>query len=109
MLRGGGVGAGEGGIWGGDEGPGDGFARTAPVLAVEVAGGDDAPETLREKALWYLARGVETVWLVLPECRTVEIITTAGRVEVRTGDPIPDPASLPDLRPWVADFFRQLP
>jgi Uma2 family endonuclease len=109
MFLGGEVRAADAAIWRADPRPTDGFARTAPVLAVEVAGGDDAQDALREKALWYLARGVETVWLVLPESRSVEIVTTAGRVEVRTGGLMLAPASLPDLRPRVADFFRQLP
>ncbi len=106
MFLGGEVRAADAAVWHADQRPSDGFARTAPLLAVEVAGGDDAPEALREKALWYLAHGVETVWLVLPESRTVEIVTTKGR---RAGELLPEPASLPDLHPRVSDFFRQLP
>jgi hypothetical protein len=82
---------------------------TSPELRTHRSVGEDAPDALRQKALWYLAHGVETAWLVLPESRSVEIVTATGSVEVRAGDVMQEPIALPDLHPKVADFFRQLP
>jgi Uma2 family endonuclease len=87
---------------------GEGFARLPPVLAVEVAGVDDAPEDLLEKARWYIAHGVETVWIVLPQTRAAKVVTGAGIVDVGGDERLPEPACLPGLSPRLADFFRQL-
>ena len=46
--------------------PTSGFAVVPPLLAIEVAGQDDREPYLREKAAWYLARGVEIVGLSCP-------------------------------------------
>jgi Uma2 family endonuclease len=86
--------------------PNEGFARTPPLLAVEVAGVDDTVELLRDKARWYLDRGVETVWIVVPQSRSALVITRAG--EVTASERLPEPTSLPGLAPLVADFFRQI-
>jgi Putative restriction endonuclease len=45
--------------------------HVAPVLAVEVAGVDEDEARLRDKAAWYLAHGVQVVWVVLPERREI--------------------------------------
>lgn len=89
-------------------GRGRGLRRAAPVLAVEVAGVDDELTSLREKAAWYLGRGVEVVWLVLPETRSVVVITPSGESEHGRGEALPSIASLPGLSPSVASFFGQI-
>ena len=61
MLLGGEVRAADAAVWKNAARAGDGFARVPPVLAIEVAGADDALEALLEKARWYLDHGVETV------------------------------------------------
>lgn len=83
-----------------------GYARTAPVLAVEITGEDEELDVLLTKAEWYLGHGVAIVWIVDPPSRTVTIVTSAGRVDVT--DRIPESPLLPGLSPLVADFFRQL-
>jgi Uma2 family endonuclease len=85
-----------------------GFHRVPPVLAVEVAGIDDTVEMLRNKARWYLAHGVEVVWLLVPDERTVIVITAGGEQVFGPGDVIPERRALPGLTPRVADLFRQL-
>ena len=108
MLLGGEVRAADAAVWGNASRAGEGFARVPPVLAVEVAGVDDAPEELLEKARWYIAHGVETVWVVLPQTLAAKVVTGAGIVDVGSGERLPAPASLPGLSPLLADFFRQL-
>ena len=83
-----------------------GFARVPPILAVEVTGVDDELDALFEKAAWYLRHGVQIVWIVDPSSRSVHVVTTEGRAEIR--DRIEESPLLPGLTPLIADFFRQL-
>ncbi|MBX3224987.1 MAG: Uma2 family endonuclease [Labilithrix sp.] len=106
MLLDGEVRAADAAVWRAGEPSNNELARTPPVLAVEICGEDESLETLLEKAAWYLERGAEAVWTVVPETRSVHVTTSAGTVEV-TGR-IPETPSLPDLSPLVADFFRQI-
>lgn len=106
MLLGGEVRGADAAVWRAGEPAGNEFARTAPVLAVEICGEDESLETLLAKASWYIDHGVEIVWTVVPETRRVHVTTTTGTVEV--ADQIPEAPSLPGLAPHVADFFRQL-
>lgn len=107
MLLGGEVRAADAAVW--RDGPaGEGFARTAPLLAVEVSGVDDTVDLLRSKARWYLDHGVETVWIVVPESRSVLVITGQGETEHGANDSLPEPAGLPGLSPRAASFFAQL-
>jgi Uma2 family endonuclease len=107
MLLGGEVRAADAAVWR-NAPPGAGFSRVAPILAVEVGGVDDTLDVLLDKAGWYLAHGIETVWIVLPQSRTVHVVTAAGTVEVDGRSRLPEPAGLAELTPLVADFFRQL-
>jgi Uma2 family endonuclease len=86
--------------------PGPGYARTPPILAVEVLGKDETLDMLLEKAAWYLAHGVEVVWTVDPTTRRVRVTTTAGTAE--HDDALPTHPSVPGLAVAVADLFRQL-
>lgn len=85
-----------------------GLRRTPPVLAVEVAGIDDTVEMLREKARWYLAQGVDSVWILVPRERRASIVTSEGELELGPDGEIPERAALPGLRPRVADLFLQV-
>lgn len=85
-----------------------GYRRTAPVLAVEIAGRDEPEDALREKAQWYLARGVEIVWLVLPATRIVVVIDRAGESRFAVGEAIAPRNELPGLVVDVQRLFRQL-
>jgi hypothetical protein len=85
-----------------------GLRRVPPLLAVEVAGRDDTEAALREKADWYLAAGVATVWLVLPESREVIVVTPAGPARHDRLARLPESPSLPGLGPQVAELFVQI-
>lgn len=106
MLLGGEVRGADVAIWRAGEPSGNEFARTPPVLAVEICGEDEPLDAMLEKAAWYLEHGVEVVWTVVPGTRSVHVSTAAGTTE--TKDRIAEHASLPGLAPAVADFFRQL-
>jgi Uma2 family endonuclease len=85
------------------------FRAVPPILAVEVAGGVDEPEsTLREKAQWYFDHGVAVVWVVLPDSREVVVLTRTGETRHGMGDVLPPSPHLPDLAARVDDLFRQL-
>ena len=85
-----------------------GFARVAPVLAVEVSGEREGETSLREKARWYLAKGSEVVWLVLAESTEVIVLTSAGEHRCGLDDVMPEHPSLLGLTPRVGEFFRNL-
>lgn len=82
--------------------------RTAPVLAVEIAGQDEGESELRDKARWYLAHGVTIVWIVLPETREVVVVRGEGEARYAKGSRVAEDGELPGLAPAVADLFAQL-
>jgi Uma2 family endonuclease len=88
--------------------PTGGFPRVPPVLAAEVAGRDDPLEMLAAKASWYVEHGVEVVWILVPETRTVRVVTRDGSTEAGPHGRVPAHPSLPGLTPRVEDLFRQL-
>ena len=106
MLLGGEVRGADAAVWRAGEPAGNDFARTPPVLAVEVCGEDEPATMLLAKARWYLEHGVERVWIVDPATRTVHVVTSQGTVEVV--DRIPEAASLPGLSLSVVELFRQI-
>ncbi len=106
MLLGGEVRGADVAIWRGAFPPRSGFARVAPVLAVEIVGEDEPVDALRDKARWYLGHGVEIVWIVVPATRSVMVVTVDAELEA--AERIPESSALPGLAPLVGDFFRQL-
>jgi Uma2 family endonuclease len=92
-----------------DVGPSVGRLRHAPpILAVEVAGQDEDEQALRHKAAWYLAQGVEAVWLVMPETREVLVLRAMGEMRYGSGEVLAAEPRLPGLKPAVDRFFAQL-
>jgi len=111
MLLGGEVRAADAAVWRQDAlGPivGDELPRVAPVLAVEVAGRDDTLELLRDKATWYLARGVTIVWVVDPSTRRVHVIDRSGETTLEVSDTLAERPELPGLVVPIQRLFRQL-
>lgn len=110
MLLGGDVRGADAAVWRRDDlgAHTGGYRRVPPVLAVEVAGRDDDEASLREKAAWYLAHGVSTVWIVLPAERAVVVIDPTGESRRRAGETLPEPTALPGLLVDVARVFAQL-
>lgn len=56
-----------------DERPPDGYLMIAPDLAVEVLSPNDLAYEVDQKILDYLTAGVQLVWVVNPETRSVRI------------------------------------
>jgi Uma2 family endonuclease len=110
MLLGGEVRAADAAVWSRASlgAPAGGFARVAPVLAVEVAGPDESAEDLAPKVAWYLGHGVRVVWVVVPTERCVAVTTSEGTRTLAAHARVPVHPLLPGLEPSVATFFRQL-
>jgi Uma2 family endonuclease len=104
-------------VWRRDElgPPSGGIHRVPPVLAVEVAGLDEAETDLRRKALWYLTHGVRVIWLVLPESHEVLVMSAVGDAldpvvsRHGCGQSLLPQEALPGLVPGVDEFFSELP
>jgi Uma2 family endonuclease len=110
MLLGGEVRAADGAIWRKADlsGRTGGFRRVPPLLSAEVAGKDESEDLLREKARWYLDRGVKVVWIALPATREVIVLRMDREARYGEGQTIAPEAELPGLTPPVARFFWQL-
>jgi Uma2 family endonuclease len=78
------------------------------VLSVEVTGEDETEDDLRRKAGWYLAHGVQVVWLVLPATFEVVVVRADSDRRFSLGDSLPAEPALPGLAPAVAQFFIQI-
>jgi Uma2 family endonuclease len=88
--------------------PSEDSGHVAPILAVEVAGQDEDESALRDKARWYLEHGVSVVWLVIPEHRTLHVLTASGESKHSGTDLLPPHERLPGLVPSVTQFFLQI-
>jgi Uma2 family endonuclease len=77
-------------------------------LAVEVAGVDENEARLRDKAAWYLAHGVQVVWVVLPERRELLVLLAGAERRFSSDERITEVAQLPGLCPLVSALFSQL-
>lgn len=87
-----------------------GLRKVPPVLAVEVAGDatSDTEAALRDKAHWYLSVGVRVVWIVLPQTRSLLVMTGGDVKRLDRDDTVPALDELPGLAPQVAELFVQL-
>ncbi|TMB45658.1 MAG: Uma2 family endonuclease [Deltaproteobacteria bacterium] len=85
-----------------------GLGRGTPILAAEVAGRYEGRAALRDKARWYLERGVAVVWLLFPKEREVVVVTRTGESRHRMGERLPSDPRLPGLEPLVEELFLQV-
>lgn len=91
-----------------EDGVPSGFCRFAPDLAVEVVSPNDSYTDVREKVGDWLAGGVQAVWVVDPQRRTVEIWRADGSVQSLTEDEmLESPELLPDFRLQVRELFHE--
>ncbi len=51
----------------------DGYAEVVPDLVVEIASPSDSRREVHDKARMWLSHGVQLVWVVHPETRTVDV------------------------------------
>ncbi|MEZ4865475.1 MAG: Uma2 family endonuclease [Caldilineaceae bacterium] len=77
-----------------------------PNIAIEIKSPDDSVKQFRDKAEYYLANGVELVWLVYPQQRMVEVYSLDGDVEILfEGDLVTGGEVLPGFELPVAEIF----
>lgn len=77
-----------------------------PDLAIEIKLPDDTVKQFREKADYYLANGVQLVWLVYPQQHMVEVYSLDSDVEILLeGDLLTGSEVLPGFSMPVAEIF----
>lgn len=84
--------------------PTDGYHVVPPVLCVEVISQHDRWSDVQAKTTEYLAAGVDEVWLVDPELRTVTQVSEGRSDTVRCGQQLTS-STLPGFTVPVEDLF----
>jgi Uma2 family endonuclease len=81
-----------------------------PALVVEVLSASNTVDEMQQKRAVYFAAGVELVWEVEPELRTVAVYTQPAVPDVvlTRGDELTGGAVLPGFRLRLADWFACL-
>jgi Uma2 family endonuclease len=84
--------------------------RLVPNIAVEVLSEGNTPREMQRKLEEYLTAGVELVWYVDPESRTVMVYRPdATSTLLNATDDLTGEGVLPGFRIAVADLFKSLP
>lgn len=78
-----------------------------PDLVVEIVSPDQTLKTLERKAGDYLAAGVDRVWVVEPEGRTVAVFAPDGGKRVLTGTESLGDDRFPDLKTTPKRIFQK--
>jgi Uma2 family endonuclease len=82
------------------------YGEVPPRLAVEILSPNDRANRVLRKITDYLTNGVELVWLLDPEDRTVTVYRPDKRPYlVKAGEELTGDEVFPDLRCAVADLF----
>jgi Uma2 family endonuclease len=82
------------------------YGEVAPRLAVEVLSPNDKAKHVTRKITDYLKNGVDLVWLIDPEDRTVTVYRRErGQYLLKEDGELTGDDVLPDFRCKVADFF----
>jgi len=85
----------------------DGFCKTVPDLVWEVLSPNDTAKGIDLKVDQWLAAGVNSVWVLQPENKTIKVIRDDGTMALlREKDTLTEPAMLPGFSVLVADLFR---
>lgn len=77
-----------------------------PRLAVEVLSPNDTARYITEKINDYLNNGVEIVWVVEPDAKTVTVYSKTGVKSLGVSDIVTGGDVLPGFRCKVAEFFE---
>jgi len=80
---------------------------SAPTIAVEVRSPRQSLPTLRRKCEAFLADSVAECWLIDPEARTLEVITSSRRRTLRDSETLTTSA-MPGFELHLADLFALL-
>jgi Uma2 family endonuclease len=87
-------------------GPDAAYSTAPPILAVEVASPSESRQYLTDKAAFYLAAGVQLVWILWPDTHTVEAWSGANQVRALSVQETLDGGTvLPGFSCPVADLF----
>jgi len=87
----------------------DGFCETVPDLVWEVLSPNDTAKGIDLKVDQWLNAGVNSVWVLQPENKTVKVIRADGSmVLLREKDSVTEPILLPGFSVSVARLFEQL-
>jgi Uma2 family endonuclease len=84
----------------------EGYLETMPEIVVEVRSKNDSLRGLHRKAEKYLAAGVQIVWILDPQTKTVAVLAKgANSVELREADTLTAGEFIPAFSVRVADLF----
>ncbi len=86
---------------------GQGFAKGAPDLAVEVFSRSDSVRQLKRKVKQYLATGSHTVWVFYPKRKEVDDYAASGGIRSVSGNGVLEaPDLLPGFSVKVSELFE---
>ena len=86
------------------------YAQVAPNLAVEIQSPNDSRRKLHDKAIMWLNAGVQLVWVVLPERRSVDVYRPEQPAQTVTdADSLGGEDVLPGFSCSIADFLGPAP
>ncbi|HSE30795.1 MAG TPA: Uma2 family endonuclease [Pyrinomonadaceae bacterium] len=84
-----------------------GFVESSPDLAVEVISSTKSRRQAERKAAQWLSFGVQSVWVVSCQKKTIEIFSATGLRQIFKGsDELSDEDLLPGFRVRVAEIFN---
>lgn len=84
--------------------------EVVPNLCVEVLSESNTPAEMSRKLKEYIVAGVDLVWFVDPDTRTVEVFTAPGEwKKLSAKDTLTGGAVLPGFTVLVAELFAGLP
>ncbi len=79
----------------------------APALAVEVISPSNSAEDIAKKIQQYLRGGSQTVWIVYPKLRLIEVHSATGVVQVREPEVVKTDV-LPGFSLSLPDIFEEI-
>jgi len=84
------------------------FATFAPDLIVETLSPGDSAESVSEKILWWLSKGVKEAWVADPANKTITLHHPDGNARVYTSDQVIDDSQvLPGLTIALSKVFTR--
>ena len=85
-----------------------GFSEVVPDLVVEIFSPSDSLAAINDKALMWLRFGVQLVWVIFPESRTLEVHSASDPpVLLGEGDQLDGGAVLPGFTCQVSQVFER--
>lgn len=81
------------------------YETTPPLIAIEVVSPSESRPYMADKAVIYLRGGVQQVWIIWPDKRTIDIWTASGMRTLAEGDTLAGGTVLPGFTVAVAEIF----